>query len=198
MSLILPFDLETTSLPNYKDPSEGEGQPHFLEIAAQLVDSETLQVVDSMNTLVKPVDGFPMWTISSEAFEKHQITMEMVMDLGIPENQALDQFWAMYERCEKRTAFNVVFENRLIRIAQKRYWTTDDEDPRLKGWKDDKTRQYCTMIHAGKVMGGKWPKLGEAIKFFFNREHLDAHRAQPDMLAASDLYFELQKRQAAA
>ena len=60
----------------------------------------------------------------------------------------------------------------------------------MEEWKSNKDRYYCTMIHAGKVMGGKWPKLGEAVKALLGREHLDAHRAQPDMLAASDLYFE--------
>lgn len=198
MALILPVDTESTHLPNYKNPSEGDDQPHMLEIAAQLVDSETMQVIDSMNTLVKPVNGFPMWTISPEAFEKHKITMEMVMDLGIPEDHALEQFMAMYARCDIRTAFNTTHENRMFRIAQKRYMTLDDEHPVLKDWKDNKDRYYCTMIHSSKIMGGKWPKLGEAIKFFFNREHVDAHRAQPDMLACSDLYFELQRRAAAA
>ncbi len=197
MALILAFDTETTSIPNFKGPSEGDDQPHIMDLAAHLVDSETMEVVDSMNTLVKPVDGWPMWEISPEAFEKHKITMEMVMDLGIPEDKALEQFMAMYERCTLRTAFNTTFDNRLlIRIAQKRYTPTAEDI--MEEWKSNKDRYYCTMIHAGKIMGGKWPKLEEAVKFFLNREHVNAHRAQPDMLACSDLYFELQKRAVAA
>ena len=196
MALILAVDTESTDLPNYKNPSEGDDQPHLMEVAAQLVDSETMQVIDSMNTLVKPVDGWPMWVIAPKAFEAHKITMEMVMDAGIPEDRALEQFMAMYARCDIRTAFNTTHENRMFRIAQKRYMPTAEDI--MEEWKSNKDRYYCTMIHAGRIMGGKWPKLGEAVKFFFNREHVDAHRAQPDMLAASDLYFELQKRQVAA
>lgn len=195
MPLILVFDTETTSLPNYKDPSEGEGQPHIVEIAAQLVDSDTLQVVEAMNTLVKPVDDKP-WIIAPEAFDAHKLTMEMLMDAGIPEDQMLEQFMAMYDRCSLRTAFNTTFDNRMIRIAQKRYMPTAEDI--MEEWKSNKDRYYCTMIHSARVMGGKWPKLHEAVKFFFDREHVDAHRAQPDMLAASDLYFELQRRQAVA
>lgn len=192
MARILVLDTETTSLPNYKDPSEGEGQPHIMEIAAHLVDSQTMQVLESMNTLVKPVDGWPMWVIAPEAFEAHKITMEMVMDTGIPEDKMLEQFMAMYARCDIRTAFNTTFDNRMIRIAQKRYMPTAEDV--MEEWKSNKDRYYCTMIHAAKHMGGKWPKLGEAVKALLGREHVDAHRAQPDMLAASDLYFELQRR----
>ena len=191
MALILCFDTETTGLPNYKTPSEGDDQPHIMEIAAHLIDSDTLEIVDAMNTLVKPVDDKP-WIIAPEAFEAHKLTMEMVMDTGIPEDKMLEQFMAMYDRCSLRTAFNTTFDNRLIRVAQKRYMPTAEDV--MEEWKSNKDRYYCTMIHAGKVMGGKWPKLGEAVKFFFNREHLDAHRAQPDMLAASDLYFHLASR----
>lgn len=197
MPKILPFDTETDQMVEWKQPSEGDNQQHLVELAAQLIEEDQPNIIiEEMCVLIRP-DGWT-WDATSKAFQLHGITFEQAMDEGIPEQQALEQFWAMYEKCDKRTAFNAAFDNRIIRVAQKRYWTTDDADPRLKEWKEHKHRSHCSMLGTQKLLGlSKWPTLAAAMKMVLGREHPDAHRAKPDMEACRDLYFELMRRQAA-
>lgn len=60
--MILVYDTETTGLPDWQQPSEAPQQPHIVELAALLYDTDTCELVDSMHTLVRP-DG---WTLVPE------------------------------------------------------------------------------------------------------------------------------------
>ena len=73
---ILFYDTETTGLPDRKAPSDSPGQPHLVQIAAVLVDPETLEVLGRMNRIVAPDD----WTISKEVSAIHGITHERALD----------------------------------------------------------------------------------------------------------------------
>lgn len=184
MHLLLPFDTETTGIPDWKIPSEDPSQPHILEIGAQLVDLDSREVVEEMSVLVRP-DG---WEISKEITEITGITFEMAMDTGISEPEALEQFMAMYDKCALRTAFNATFDNRIIRIAQKRYGIIEDV---MEAWKTEKHGYYCAMINSRKAIGGKQPSLGEAYKHFFGKAFEGSHRALPDAIATKEIYFAL-------
>lgn len=81
------FDTETSGLPRWKEPSESPDQPHIVQLAAELVDLETREVLESMDVIVKP-DG---WTISAEMTAIHSITQEHALEVGIPEKDAIDQ-----------------------------------------------------------------------------------------------------------
>ena len=58
-------------------------------------------------------------------------------------------------------------------------------------------QQYCTMLNATGVCkivgpkGFKWPKLSEAIKFFFGEDLVNAHDALTDVIACKRVYFKL-------
>jgi DNA polymerase-3 subunit epsilon len=182
--LILPFDTETSGIPDWQARSNDPCQPHIVQLAALLVDQDTKQVQEFMDVIVKP-DG---WEITKETSDIHGITMERAMDEGIAEEAALDMFLTLYKRADIRIAHNTTFDNRIIRIALKRYMPdriSDDE------WKD-KARYYCTMIHARKIMQGKQPKLSEAYLHFMGREMEGAHSAMPDTHACMDIYFAMQ------
>jgi DNA polymerase-3 subunit epsilon len=118
MNLILSFDTETTGIPDWKIPSEDPSQPHLLKIGAQLVDIDTRAVVEELSVLVRPDD----WVVSAEITEITGITLEMAMELGIPEAEALDRLMAMYDKCQLRTAFNTTFDNRIVRIPLEGYY----------------------------------------------------------------------------
>jgi len=189
---ILPFDTETTHLPLWKEPSDHVDQPHLVELAAIMVDPVTLKPIVTMDVIIKP-DGWT-WDENSEAFKKHGITVEQAMDEGIPEIEAVDQFLALYEKSVLRVAHNTTFDNRIVRIALKRYRPDAVTD---EVWKN-KESYYCTMLHHTKAHGGKCPTLEEALLFYTGRELENAHRALPDTQACLDIYIEQMRRKVEA
>lgn len=181
--LIVAFDTETTGIPDWKAPSESEHQPHIVEIAGILHNAQGA-VIDSYKAIVRP-NG---WTIDGEALEKHGITLEMAMDVGIPEVEALEGFLALYDRAGIRTAHNATFDDRIVRIALMRYFGEERAD----AFKDA-TEKFCTCNKSQKLVGlGKAPTLAEAYKHFFGEDLVEAHRAMPDAQACSRIYFALQ------
>lgn len=184
------FDTETTGIPDYKAPSESEHQPHLVQLGAILVESDTRKELQVLDVIIKP-DGWS-WddsdTSEDGAFKAHKITMERAMDEGIPEIEALDQFMEIHKKSGLRVAHNTTFDNRIIRIALKRYRPDliPDEE-----WKD-KSRYHCTMVEYSKRFGGKWPKLVEAYKHLTGKEIEAAHTAIGDTRSCMAIYFALQ------
>lgn len=192
--IVMPFDTETTGIPDWKIPSDDPSQPHMAAVAAMLVDHETGEELDRMDVIVRPDD----WEIAPETIEIHGITMERAMDEGIPESEAVERLLALYSRAARRTAFNTTFDNRILRIAMKRHLDDSPEAQELmRSWKEDKELYYCCMINARKIMGGKQPTLAEAYTFFTGRELEGAHSAMNDTLALRDIYVALKDRGAA-
>lgn len=198
MQLFNVFDTETTGLPLFKLPSDDQGQPHLVDIAALLYD-EMGNLVDSFDAIIRP----DSWAISEEASAIHGITHEMAMDLGISESEALDGFMAIHERSQMRIAHNCPFDDRIMRIALKRYRGDDAAEAFKAG------PSYCTcsnsrdivkcpptekMIRAGFTKF-KNPNLSEAHKFFTGEELIGAHRARADAIGCARVYFAMQSWQ---
>lgn len=185
MVMILPFDTETTGLPLWQEPSGHEDQPHLVQLAALLVNKDTRGITGQMDVIIKP-DG---WIIPDETAVIHGITTERAMDEGIPEAEALEMFLELYRQSHLRICHNTTFDNRMIRIALKRYQPDliSDEE-----WKD-KSRYYCTLINSRKVMGGKsGHTLAEAYKHFTGEDFEDAHTALADTKACLGVYWAIQ------
>lgn len=182
MGNILGWDTETNGLPVWKERSEHESQPHLVQMAAILCDEETGEVVEGMDVIIKP-DG---WIIPEETIEVHGITEDIAEAKGIPEQEALQMFIDLYRKCGLRVAHNTTFDNRLIRIALKRYLPDliPDEE-----WKD-KDNYFCTLMKSRKIMGGKsGHTLGEAYKYFTGNDLDGAHNAMVDTKACLEIYF---------
>lgn len=181
MNLAVVFDTETTGLPAFKEPSESPLQPHLVQLAANLVDQDSGIVIQSMDVIIKP-DG---WIIPEEVVEKHGITTEYALAVGIPEKQALEMFLALWAG-RTRVAHNTTFDNRIIRIATKRYCS----EAVIDAWQAGEYE--CTMQRARKVMAmGKPPTLAEAYKHFTGNELENAHSAMPDTNACMEIHFAL-------
>lgn len=179
---ILSFDTETTGLPIWSVPSESEEQPHIVQLGAILFDEETKEIKQEFDVIVKP-DG---WIIPDEVAEIHGITTERAMDEGIAEKEALEQFLDVYGKAKLRIAHNTTFDNRIIRIALKRYLPDliSDEE-----WKN-KDAYYCTLINARKIMGGKTGHtLSECYLHFTGKELENAHTAMADARACMEIYL---------
>jgi DNA polymerase-3 subunit epsilon len=192
---VISFDTETTAIPDWKNPSDGPDQPHLMSVAAILFDDETHDVLDTLDVLVRP-DG---WVCTQEAFEVHGITHERALAEGIPEPEALERFHQLELRAAVRTAFNTTFDNRMIRIAQKRYWPQDEHHAeRMRIWKEEKSLYFCTMINTKKhLLLPKNPTLEAAHQLLFNkplREPGQPHTAMQDARAAMEIFLELRRR----
>lgn len=155
-----------------------------------------------------------------EALAAHGITTEMGLAEGIPEHEALAKFFALHARADMRVAHNEAFDQRILRIAIKRYgdgapgyadYTQEHKDVIADAFKSSPA--YCTcnatkpilqlpatdkMKKTGFGRGFKAPKLSEAYKHLFGVELEGAHRAHVDVAACAKVYFELNPVQATA
>lgn len=179
------FDTETTGLPIWKIPSDSPEQPHIVSLAALLVDLDTKVIHSTLDVTIKP-DG---WKIDEDdpdgAFQVHGITNELANDIGIPEWTAIDMLMALCEG-RKRVAYNATFDNRMIRIAAKRFRSEEIQE----AWKAGEYE--CAMIASKKVMGGRNPKLIASYEHFMGKPMEGAHNALCDTMACKDVYFAIQ------
>lgn len=206
MSLILFYDTETTGLPLWNEPSGHPGQPHIVQLAAALVDSETRKVEASINLVVFPAH----WTIPDEVAAVHGISTEKATIVGVEESQALMMFLSLWEEpfldgFRLRVAHNETFDARIIRIAMKRYIG----DAAADSWKVGPA--HCTARMATPVCAlpptekmravgrnhPKTPNLQEAYNHFFGHDFEDAHSALADVEACMAVYWKLKELEAA-
>jgi DNA polymerase III subunit epsilon len=193
----LCWDTETTGLPLWKEPSESPEQPHIVQLAAQLINLDTREVIESMDVIVKP-DG---WTIPDETVEIHGITQEHALAVGIPEKEAISMLLAMRAKASLRIAHNRTFDDRIVRIALKRYFddVTAAEDVLQPSdhWKDGAAE--CTMYGTRALCalpGNKLPKLTEAHLILVGTELEGAHNAMNDVRGCAAVYFAMLDAQA--
>lgn len=188
MKPIIFYDTETTGLPEFKLPSESECQPHIVQLAAILADEDTRNVLATLNVIVKP-EG---WIIPEESIAVHGITQDVAEKVGLPEKEVVSLF---YQLCQgaKRVAHNRTFDQRIVRIALKRYEFSEEY---LNKWAE-KEDHDCTMLMAKPIMqlppklryGYKSPRLEEAYKYFTDRELVNAHSALADATACMEIYW---------
>lgn len=196
MTNILVFDLETTDLPKKGVPSDHPTQPHIVQIAALLIDTDTRTEMEVINTLTKP-DG---WQSSAEAEAIHGISNEKMIAEGIPEKEILAAFCYLQDSAIITVSHNIQFEFQLMRSAMLRYGLTREQA-------DERTHRLnaCTMQMATPILNlpptermlaygirtPKAAKLSECVKHFFDEEHDGAHDALIDARACARVYFHL-------
>ncbi|WP_339898234.1 3'-5' exonuclease [uncultured Gilvimarinus sp.] len=191
MDLASVFDTETTGLPEWKEPSGSEKQPHIVQLAAHQVDRDTQKVIQTLDVIIKP-EG---WAIPQDVTDIHGITTEYAGDVGVPEKMALEMFMAL-SRDNLHIAHNATFDRRIIRIGLKRYFGDRIAD-------EFKEAPYeCTGILAKPIMqllpkgryGYKMPKLSEAYEYFTGKELENAHTAIADVNACLEVYWAIQSQ----
>ncbi|WP_047236918.1 3'-5' exonuclease [Chromobacterium subtsugae] len=202
MKPILFYDTETTGLPNWSAPSDDPSQPHITQLAAELVDEDTGDVLDSMDMLIQP-DG---WTIPDDVAALTGITTERAAEFGVPLAQAMDSFLALWAQVERRIGHNEPFDARMIRIELMRLYG----DERADEWKAGAA--FCTCSNSTKLVnlpptekmlaakrtGPKPPNLGEAFEFFTGRKLEGAHNAMVDVAGCREVYFGILRHREAA
>lgn len=186
MSLILFYDTETTGIPSWKDQSEHPRQPRIWELAATLVDENTRSIVAQVDTLIRP-DG---WVIPPDIEQQFSITTGECLAGGIAIAKPLFLFLDMWRASDMRVGFSETFDRKMLSIEISRAINRVAVDE----WKEGPS--YCAMqksrphVDARDVNGKKKaPTLAEAFRHFTGREHVDAHRAMPDVQATMAVYW---------
>ena len=115
---LIALDTEINGMVVWKEPSEGDNQPHIVQLAAHVVNIEDRKITQTMDVIIKP-NG---WTIPQDCVDIHGITTEYASDVGIPEKLALEMFLELWSG-RQRIIFNTAYDNRVIRIGPKRYFS---------------------------------------------------------------------------
>lgn len=187
--MIIVKDTETTGLPIWGEPSEGENQPHIVQLAALLIDPASREVMQELDVIIRP-DG---WVIPDEVAAIHGITTERAMDEGIPEQEAVEQYLELWRQAELRVGHNISFDDRILRIALKRYF----DEELCEQYKN--AEKFCTghkskgilQIPAKNRRWGphKMPTLQEAYKHFTGEDLEGAHSAMADTKGCVTVYW---------
>jgi DNA polymerase III epsilon subunit-like protein len=191
--LICVLDTETTGFPNWKLPSDDPSQPHIVDICALLYTPHG-ELVDSFEAMIRP-DG---WVIPNDVAVIHGITTEIALEQGIPEVEALGGFLRICMQAGLRVAHNCSFDDRIMRIAIKRFIGQQAAD----AYKAEPS--YCTAAHSKPLCqlpptekmkatnfknSFKTPTVAEALLHFTGEELVGGHRARPDTEACARIYF---------
>lgn len=187
MNKITFYDTETTGLPEWKIPSGDKKQPHLVSLTAIQCNANTEEILQRIDLIVRP-NG---WEIPQEVVDIHGITTEKAKDCGVYEPAAAGM---LLELCRDsvRVSHNRTFDQRIIRIALKRY----QDNETIEKWAE-KEDHKCTMLMSKPIMElpprGKWgwknPKLEEAYKYFTGKTLENAHSSSADTGACMEIYF---------
>lgn len=190
---VIFLDFETTGLPLFDQPSDDPRQPHVVQAAAVLADSETRKAIASINLIARP-DG---WEIPDDVARIHGITTETALAVGVPEATVICALRDLWRAADLRCAHNEPFDARIMRIALKRFLG----EAEAESWKAGKAE--CTQRLANPIMKlpptaamvaagrkhSKAPNLGEAYHHFTGRKLEGAHSALVDVKACMDVWF---------
>lgn len=196
---VLIYDTETTGLPKFQSPSSDPSQPHLTDICAILysMDGELIEIFEQ---LIQPKG----WGVEAEAAALTGLTTEFLTINGGDEREAVAAFGQMHKKADLRVAHNIGFDDRIMRIAIKRYFGDAPAD-RFKA-----ALGYCTAnaskpivqcpptakMQASRFRNQfKTPNMQEALSFFYPGELIGgAHRARPDAEACAKVFFALMAR----
>lgn len=192
------YDVETTGLPDWGQPSDAPHQHRIIQLAMLMCDEQGNNIAGHA-FLVKP-DGWP--PMSDEAFEKHGIPVERCNRYGILMDDIIPLFVEYMGRANVLIAHNISFDKRMMRIELKRRPNFHDHMEPLKDMAG-----FCTLRNSQKILnlpatvpmhktgrhGAKPPSLAEAYQFFTGREFTKGHEAMADVVACKTVYFGIQK-----
>lgn len=204
MNLAMVYDVEGTGIPDYKQPSDAEHQPHIVQLAAALVDLDHKplghnSIIQSMDVIVRP-EG---WTIPEDVTEIHGISDEYAREVGIPESLAVETLLEIWQD-RPRIAHNENYDQRMVRCALKRSMDDTKADEWKAGEKTCTAELSRTLVSlppteamkAKNMNMAKTPTLDEACRHFYGQGVTNAHTAMGDLLACLDLYAAIQRHEA--
>lgn len=185
---VLFYDTETSGMPLFDQPSGDPRQPHIVQLAAALIDTDTRQDLAAFNFTIMPNE----WSCDPESQAVHGITPEIQQAIGISEDLALSALLALWKHADLRVGHVESFDCRIVRIACKRFIS----DAVADAWKQGLAR--CTKAAAKRHMV-KLPTAPGASLQAVHHHYLGtgfdaAHSAEADMRATARVYFAMVDR----
>lgn len=199
--MILVVDSETSGLwKDDLDPTD-PGQPHMVQLGAQLYDAQGVKRAH-LSCLIKP-DG---WEIEPQAEEKHHISTRVCHRYGLPLVAALVPLMEMSSVAKRIVGHNIQFDRRVIAVSAKRAGASG------LWWSRAASKLYCTMEHSAEAVGipsefggFKWPSLEAAVNALCGRgfgqpeqnddiPYTAKHDADSDIEATYAVYRALEAR----
>tara|TARA_B110000261_G_C13045957_1_gene342247 strand:- start:743 stop:1354 length:612 start_codon:yes stop_codon:yes gene_type:complete len=182
------FDTETTGLPvrekrkklNYNNLENFENSR--IVSLSYLILNKNNEIVEKKTYYIKP-DNF---VVSQESINIHGLTDEF---LNVNGTDIYNLFVILYNIFEKYKinliiSHNIDFDINILKSELLRY----NQNELLINI--EKITTYCTMLEAQKKMNvGKWPKLAEAYKYFYNDNIQNAHNAEYDTFYCYKVYL---------
>lgn len=182
----LIFDTETTGMIKRKEEVWHPDQPHIVQLAAVVVETDKWEITTRFSTLVRLGKGVE---IHPKAEEVHGISAETCSKYGLDAGFACATFNELCGLSDVLVAHNLDFDLHVLRSAFWRLGHTDETEHK---------RTCCTMKSStnilklpGKFNGYKWPTLAEAYLHFVGEELEGGHDAMVDVMACGDVYHEL-------
>lgn len=185
------FDTETTGLVNHKLDHRHPAQPMAVQIGMKLDGPNRVERA-ACNYMIA-VDG---WTISNEAAAITGIDDPLTLEFGVQLVNGVEMFLDLIACADVVVAHNAIFDITVMRRMVQVWAETTGEDyfDPFAG----KT-PICTMLAATPIMklpprrngDYKWPKLEQAVKFYFNEELEGAHDALVDVRACARVYYQM-------
>jgi DNA polymerase-3 subunit epsilon len=188
---ILFFDTETTGLTHSKIPPTDPAQPMPVQLGMKL-DAPNGREVGALNIMVK-TDG---WEINPVAQSIHGISKEVANEFGTHLVTAVELYLDYMESADIVVAHNLAFDAIVMQRAVFVYHE-------IMGTKYTNPFEgkipICTMLASLDLVKAtpkrygtwKWPKLTEAVKFFFNEELEGAHDALVDVRGCARVFYQL-------
>lgn len=187
------FDTETVGLPaNYRAPiTDIANWPRLVQLAWLVCDDELPPAPQVRCYIVRP-DGFE---IPAAASDIHGITNALALESGHSLRLVLSEFLGDTLDADVLGGHNVDFDRHIVgaEVCRIRCENTAKE---FFAQPHACTMQIGTDLCKlpGKGYGWKRPKLNELYRHLFGREPEVAHRADADMVATAECWFELLNR----
>jgi len=195
---IICFDTETTGLPERNvSIYDTVKWPHIVQISFMVYDTETKEVIEDYDEIIKIGDDV---ALTPRSVEIHGITREIIETRGIPIRDALLAFKSALNISDCCIGHNLSFDKRLLiveGIRNKGFDSNDDSNVQLRF-----SKEYCTMQNSVDVCkiarlrkdGStyyKYPTLLELHEYLFHIKPYNAHNSKVDVLICLRCYCKL-------
>jgi DNA polymerase III epsilon subunit-like protein len=204
----LVFDTETTGLPKtrYINPFALEEWPHIVQLSYIVYDTETNDIVDSKDYIIK----LPHYVLIPEESSKiHGITNDISAEKGCFIEDILNEFFYQLRSCDAVIGHNIEFDINIVKVELLRIINGGNEtSSQLKLYKKDLhflthfNNVICTLkdsiafcnIQSIDKRGKpylKYPKLSELHEKLFNKTPSNLHNSFNDVLVTLRCFMKL-------
>lgn len=186
------FDTETTGLPQKKLSADHPEQAYPIQLG-WITCNTALEPIAEKVVIIAPPPGTIM---HPRAQQTHGKSIDYCMRHGVPFEEALKMFRADLDASEVRAAYNIEFDDWIMKTAYLRHNPGTNVDPLKASFGD--TYGYCVMKQATAKLqvpngngGYRNLKLHQVYTRITKRKMLDAHDALGDVRATLTVWREL-------